>query len=245
MNTAQVIIIGDARTNAAARFETLATMFSLRHSVSIVDLSTLVISHGAEDSFDALTEHALRSVTERRLPATPAVLIGFGLGAAVALSITLRDAHQGDGLVLVGGWLNAPPAMQQLVSQTLEIASHDAALADRSFAQHLVSAQDWRDIPASPVHRDLLALGATLNLGGDALSITNPTLVVGCTFDEFATVDQSQLLYGAIPAARYVEIPTGHDVAQVRPGELFSVIEVFLAEHHDFAPGAVLRRSTP
>jgi len=245
MTTPHVILIGDARTQADARYETLATMFSLRHRVEILDLAALASQRGAADSFEALVDAAHQSVTERRLPATPAVLVGFGLGAAVALSLTLREARPHDALVLVGGWLNAPPSMKQLVTLTREIAEYDSELAARTLAQHLVSAQDWRDIVATEAQLDVLTLGATLNLGGDALGITTPTLVVGCTFDEFATVDQSQLLYGAIPAARYVEIPTGHDVAQVRPGELFSVIEVFLAEHHDFAPGAVLRRSTP
>ena len=245
MSPAQVIIIGDARAQASARYETLATMFSLRHRVDVIDLSELRREQTGALSFDDLATATEHEVTVRRVPGASAVLIGFGIGASLALTLALRDAQRNDLLVLVGGWLNAPPSMRQLVTRVSAIRQHDEKLAEETLSGHLTSAQDWREIPAAPVDWNLLELGAELALGGDALGLTTPTLVVGCSFDEFATADQSQLLYGAIPAARYVELPTGHDVAQSRPGELFSLIEVFVNEHHDYAPGTVFRRSTP
>ena len=148
--------------------------------------------------------------------------------------------------MLVAGWINPPAKMLEMVSlwqATAQLGDGSSRLGARSVELVMKHAENW-EAPSQEANIPLLSavLGAcgAVDLARLLDQIEIPTLVIGCTHDEFATPGQSRLLFGGIENARYVEIDAGHTVLSERPFELINYLERFMGFPSEIPAGSVL-----
>lgn len=196
-----------------------------------------------DDVADAVRRAALVSrvdqVGEVALPA----LVGYSIGAQVAAVFTAENPGAVSSLTLIAGWVESHEKMRDAGALWRALSSFDAAgsgeqlgLSVRSAQLVLASAREWpgavsaaRMQLAAAEIEGLMSLCDVADIVSVAEGITGPVLVIGCSSDEFATVQQSRRLFGAIPDARYAEIDCGHLACIERPAEVAARVESFLA----------------
>lgn len=252
-----VILVTGARGAANSRLEFLTSMLQRRHQVHVVDLAA---STRGDISFDRMvaalvtTAQEVSELCQSRSTAIDAqhgadapAVIGFGLGACVALGAAAASPARFSSLTLVAGWLFAPDKMKAIVREFEELLRIDAARANRVFRLLSVSAASWESstADAGEINAALLRIGAALELHEQAAAAQTPTLIIGAEHDEFATAEQSQLLFGAIENARLAMVSSGHDIIAERPAELLSLLEPFLENPTEFPAGSTIAQARP
>jgi len=177
--------------------------------------------------------------------AVPFDLLGFSLGAAVALKLAAEHPDKVRRLVLLGGFAGSADARLQLEFHLwralIERGDHDtlarlvllsgfspayiSRLDDATVAAtvaEIVATTDW------PGMARQVALDLTLELGAEAGRIRNPTLVIGCTLDHMVPPAHAQALAARIPGATYASLASGHLAPVEQPDELLDLVEPFL-----------------
>jgi 3-oxoadipate enol-lactonase len=175
----------------------------------------------------------------------PFDLVGFSLGAAVAVAVAARAPDLVRSLVLIAGFADSTDSYLKLeFSLWRELIVHNRPALARLFlltglshsflarlseaeieasASSIVAGTNWDGL-ARQIELDL-----TLDVREQVRSITRPTLVVGCTNDCIVPVKHSQLLVATIPGAEYTELATGHLAALEQPEAFATLLETFLA----------------
>ncbi len=199
---------------------------------------------------EAVRELGQRSVTADRSPA----LIGYSIGAQAAAQFAAEHPGSVSSVTLIAGWMESSSKMQA-VRELWRSGTGGASGREEGNrevlvrAAHLVlaSARGWPgelgawELPRATAETEaLLELCDDASLGGIAEEISDPVLIVGGLDDEFATVQQSRLLFGAISDSRYAEIACGHLACIERPAEVFSLVESFIAAPLAHAAGSKL-----
>ncbi|MBC7591073.1 MAG: alpha/beta hydrolase [Salinibacterium sp.] len=190
------------------------------------------------DSLLAVVEAAVDSC------ATPPILVGYSLGAVVASRVASPLA----GLVLIAGWWRPAPKLLAFAEVWSALRAEDSDTVNTVASLALFSAQGWdvaRGLPADSVTDALVALAARADTSASDLTVNAPTLVIGCSHDEVATTRETQLLFGAIPDARYAEVRSGHAVTLERPAELLELITAFAASPTRFPAGSIMTEQAP
>lgn len=179
--------------------------------------------------------------------AAPFHLLGFSLGAAVAVKVAADYPAKLRSLVALGGFLcAADPRLQFLLRLWRDLAGRDreamarlglltclspaylgrfdAAALEQAVAEDLAN-NDWDGLLRQ------IDLDLALDLREDAPRVRAPALVIGCRQDQIVPPAQARALAAAIPGARYAEIDSGHAAALEAPGALLDLIEPFFAQH--------------
>jgi len=166
-----------------------------------------------------------------------AVLVGQGLGGAIALALACRSAERLAGLVLVASGARLPVAAALL--ENADNASTYPAALQALLSGMCTTTTDPRLQQAvsgrlSAVRRTLLVgdLRAceSVDLQAELASIRTPVLVVCGTEDRLTPLRLSEQLAGAIPGAALQTIDgSGHLVALEQPRRLAGLLSVFLA----------------
>lgn len=244
MHRQHVLIIGDALTDATTRYEFLNTMLRRRYEVTVIDLA----ADGADAvTFDALVEtvgeHLNREHGSEVLPA----VIGVGSGATVALQVAAEHPDSLSSLTVVGGWLVAPAKMHAIIRLFEQLTTLDPVAAAEFLHTQMTSSLGWATAahPAPQAVLSVLRATSTVDLTDTASAISTPTLIIGCARDEFASLEQSQQLFGAIANARFTTITSGHNVLAERPAELLSLIDQFIAQPEHYPAGAAIAEARP
>jgi len=176
--------------------------------------------------------------------AVPFDLVGFSLGAAVAIQIAADYPHLVRKVVLLGAFLDGTdarqrmqfglwndlirtdrPAMARLVLLTGFSPPFLSSLGSAGIADavaSIVAGNDWEGM-ARQVDLDL-----TIDVAPAARRIEKPVLVVGCTYDHMVPPAQARDVAAAIPGARYAELPTGHLAALEQPDAFVALLDSFL-----------------
>jgi 3-oxoadipate enol-lactonase len=174
----------------------------------------------------------------------PFDLVGFSLGAAVAVAVAARAPELVRSLVLIAGFadstdsylklefslwcdliVNNRPALARLFLLTGFSYDFLANLSETQIdasASAIINGTNWQGIARQ------VELNLTLDIREQVRTIAQPTLVVGCTHDCIIPVRHPKLLTPMIPDAEYAELATGHLVAAEQPEALASLIEAFL-----------------
>jgi pimeloyl-ACP methyl ester carboxylesterase len=235
-----IVSVGFGEDYFSTTSPVIASMLARTHETIHVDLTAS--SPDLEEMVGRIHE-AVRSLATRGV--RPAIL-GYGLGSCAALMFVARNPGAGRCLALVAGWIRPPAKMLELASlwhMTEQEGAGSARWGVQSVELVMKHAENW-DAPSQTANIPLIAsaLGrcGTVDLAGLLEQVEIPTLVVGCTRDEFATLAQSRLLFGGIENARYVEIDAGHAVLSERPFELLDHLERFMDFPTEFPPGSVL-----
>ena len=221
-------------------FPFIAPMLARRFEVTQVSFESVAQAEAEADldSILAVVEAAVYSCR------TPPVLVGYSLGAVVACRVSAPLA----GLVLVAGWWRPAPKLVAIAEIWAQQRAEDSATLDRVASLALYRAEGWdvaRTLPADSVTDALIELAARADTSATELAIDAPTLVIGCSHDQVATTRETQLLFGAIPDARYTQVRSGHAVTHERPAELLELITSFAAAPTQFPSGAIITEQAP
>ena len=202
-------------------------------------------------------EAQVTAVLDVVLPGREFALVGYSLGAALAISVAAHRPAQVRELVLIAGWMQTDT--QQLLrndvwqslraSGSPEIAKYTVFCA---FGNPFLAARTEAELaPAlagvrqSEFIDQQMDLNRRINVVAEANEIRATTLIVGCTHDQMVPKRHSKALFGAIEDARYTELDSGHAVVFERPAELFQVVEHFLTNPNEYSAGAIIPASRP
>lgn len=172
-------------------------------------------------------------------------LVGFSLGAAIAMRIAADHPDRISHLVLMAGFVRLDPRLKIQFELWRDLIASDRkamarlvlltgfspdALSSWGFegvddaVRETVDTQAWSGM-ARQVEVDL-----TLDVSDAVEKIVAPTLVIGATHDHMVPPAHSRLLAASIKGASYVELPTGHLAPMERPDLTASEIGDFLAK---------------
>lgn len=198
------------------------------------------VDEGGPLTLDQLVEQVLGASGE--VTTEPVDLVGFSLGAVVAVAAAARHPERVRRLVLVAGWARNDDPRKRLGFQLWrrladvdpELYSHFislllftpgflAGLDEDAFAE-------WTGGAAvSEGTLRQIELGLEADIRDELPRIAAPTLVVGCRHDQLVPVEHSRELHEAISGSDYLEIESGHLVPAEAPDELVAAIQKFLA----------------
>jgi pimeloyl-ACP methyl ester carboxylesterase len=249
-----IVLLHGTGASAETDFWALLPMLSFRQRVIALDYcNPNAVEQPDLADFVAQCEAVIRLLSA----AEPVILVGYSLGAAVAVATAAKAPELVAGLVTLGGWV-ATDNEQRLrndlwLSMYDEGHFHDLArflvfsgygapyLAKRSHTEinELVAAAATR-LERVSGWRAQMQLNRQLDISEAAYNTSAPALVVGFRHDKVAPLHHSRLLFGAIEDARYVEVSMGHAGPTERPAELYWLIEQFGREPRALAAGSVL-----
>lgn len=184
------------------------------------------------------------------LPGRRVTLVGFSVGATVALAFA-STSLQLSSLVLVTPVLKASERHRMFASlrSRLQSADPDAIRRLDDFAAHSPAFFDTHESHGLlAVDGDTMAkhhLFVSTDLTDTAANVAAPTLVIGASQDDLAGVEQSRLIFASLPNARYTEIDSGHAVLAERPAEVLALLREFAAHSLRHPPGSVMERARP
>ncbi|GAA3571528.1 alpha/beta fold hydrolase [Nonomuraea rosea] len=167
----------------------------------------------------------------------PSDLVGFSLGAAVAVAVAAERPELVRRLVLIGGWTHAEDSRLLLGLRTwARLAATDpesfAAYGPlMAFSPGFVSRAGTDTLLAGEPPRGTLRqieLDLRVDLRGLLPKVTAPTLVVGSTQDYLIPVEGARALHAALPGSEYAELDSGHVVLHERPAEITALIRDFV-----------------
>lgn len=255
-NDVLVLMHGTAGSTAA-HFGFLLPILAARQRVVAIDWAPPVTGGPLQlEQLERQLAAVLREVGQGRT----VTLLGYSLGAVVALSTAAHHPELVDQLIVVAGWLKTD--LQQLlrndVWQALRASDPDGSQALRAYTvfcafggpflgtRSLPDLQPAMDAMSFDAFGDAqMELNRRIDLCSAAEAIAATTLVVGCTHDQMVPVRHSKAIFGAIEDSRYVEIATGHAAVFERPSELCDVIQTFVDDPNAYPAGAIIPRPTP
>lgn len=165
-------------------------------------------------------------------------LVGYSMGASVALRATTRHPDRVNGLVLVAGFARPDSYLRLALDVWRALLDRDPAVLAKFLlamggGEQLVSGLTDDELtelialtakgvpPGTPDH---VALAKTIDVRDDLPHIDTPTLVVKTTLDRLATPAHSDVLAAGIPGARLAELDCGHSITAERPAQLVHLI---------------------
>lgn len=200
------------------------------------------IDDGAPLSIDMLAAQVVAAAEAAGV--VPFDLVGFSLGAAVAIKVAAEHPDKVRSLVLLAGFARgADPrlklqfrlwralidrdrdALARIVLLTGFSPDFLAGLGDEAIeaaTRDIVIGNNWPGM-ARQVDLDLVA-----DVRSEAQRIAKPTLVIGCTRDHMVPSLHAKALASLISGAAYVELESGHLAPLEAPERLLDLIEVFL-----------------
>lgn len=151
-------------------------------------------------------------------------LVGFSLGAAVALQIAADHPDRVSALVLIAGFAAPDPRLRLQFELWRELIASDRAAMARlvlltGFSPQALSS--WGDEGVGQALRDTIdgqnwpgmarqtEVDLALDVSPAIARISAPTLAIGCSHDHMVPPAHSRALAAAIPGASYAELPTG------------------------------------
>lgn len=170
-------------------------------------------------------------------------LVGFSLGAAVAMQIAADHADRVNGLILIAGFTKPDPRLKLQFELWRDLIESDHAAMARlvlltGFSPDTVSSwgyegvgqamqgilndQNWAGM-ARQVEVDL-----GLDVSDAVAKIRSPSLVIGGCHDHMVPPSHSKALAASIVNASYVELPTGHLAPMERPDLVVREIRGFI-----------------
>lgn len=170
-------------------------------------------------------------------------VVGYSLGAVVALRLAATNAESVRSVASVCGWMTTDARMRltfDLWSRLIEIDPSlfmRYALVDGYTAAALELLEPMADAaatmaattvqPGSLAHLDL---DRRIDIADSVASVTMPCLVVGGLQDRWVDVSHSRQIASVVPRATLVEIDAGHLLPGERAGELAAVLAAHLSK---------------
>lgn len=179
-----------------------------------------------------------KSVVEfmKALRLGPAVVVGFSMGSAVALSLALQYRKRVLGLALIGGG-----AKMRVAESTLELASNPSmflptveAVVENSYSPNVdprvkeLAVQQMAETRPAVLYSDFLACDA-FDAMDHVSKIRVPTLLITGSADRMTPPNRAEYLRDQIEGAQlHLVEGAGHMVMIERPDEVAGLLSEFL-----------------
>lgn len=248
-----LVLVHGTAGSIDGHFGYIFPMMAFRQRVIALDLA-----EPAGDRLDLSQLTAqVRAVIAAEVPDQPVSVLGYSLGAVVAAQMAAEMGTQIANLILVAGWLKTDvhQALRNQVWRALYqvgAASITEYMTFCAFSPAFMNARDLATMTAAagmvqitPFVAKQMDLNARIDIAAAAETITARTLVIGCSQDMMVPKHHSKQLFGAIPDARYTEIPSGHAVVHERAAELFHHIDQFTRAPQTYAAGTIIPAQKP
>lgn len=180
---------------------------------------------------------------------TPAVVMGFSMGGAIAEEYALRHPDAVRGLVLLGGaggdWVD--DGAERDIAEALPIAFAEGMeafweqRARRRYPEELarMSAEErarrrrrWAETSAEGYVYTLYGLMEKRDTCAELARLRRPMLIVHGDREEASIVAAARRLHAVVPGSRYAVVPDAKHFAQCdNPAALNRLLADFLAEH--------------
>jgi len=221
--------------------------YAARHTVLLPDLSgsAVVEDDGGELTVEqlagqvaAVIEHVVRTHPELRAPAD---VLGFSMGATVALGLAALRPDLVRRLIPVAGW---PDAEDEYLRNMMAVWArlYDDSEAFARYAMLTAFSPEYLNgighdgvegtagfMQPFPGTLRQIAYNIALDLKPLLPRITAPTLIIGCTVDRTVPVANARRLHALLPHSSYREFPTGHIVLAERAEEFMQTVLEFFA----------------
>ncbi|WP_030195817.1 alpha/beta fold hydrolase [Streptomyces sp. NRRL S-87] len=218
----------------------LIDAFADRHTVVLPELSG---SQTAEDDGGALTVDLIAGQVEAVIEDAglgPADVMGFSLGAPLAVAVAARRPDLVRRLVAVAGWSHPDDEyLRNMMTVWLQIADNPEAFGryatltafSRGYLQGIGrEAVELNTTFMRPTPGVLRQIDLNLRLDvRDLLPLVRAeTLVIGCAQDATIPVANHRELHAGIRGSEYAEFDTGHIVVFEQAEEFTKVVRDFL-----------------
>lgn len=169
-----------------------------------------------------------------RLPG--AVLVGFSMGSAIALSLALqyRKRVLGLGLIGAGAKMRVAPAMLELASNFSTFQSTVETVIENSYSSDVdprvkeLAIQQMAETRQAVLYGDFLACDE-FNVMERVSKIHVPTLIISGSADRMTPPNRSEYLHDQIGGAQlHIVDGAGHMVMIERPDEVAALLVEFL-----------------
>lgn len=250
---APVLLIHGSGGTALRHFGSLYPMFANRRRVIALDYGSETADESIPLTLETLVAK-VRAVLDETIGSVPVDVVGYSLGAAVAIRLAATESPRVRTLTTVAGWLRTDEQQRLRNAVWRHLYDVDAAsLAQFSVlnaygAPYLAkltpseSAGLVRRSSPGPDRRRQMSLNAELDVLETATRVKAPTLVIGAVHDQIAPLHHSRQILGAVPDARLATVSAGHAVLTERPAEVFQLIDEFMLDPAASRPGTVLPR---
>ena len=229
-------------TGAGAQmWEPLLPALAEQHTVIVPDLSgSAAVDDDGDLTVEQLADQVVGVIEDSGVGR--AHVLGFSLGAPVALAVAATRADLVDRLMAVAGWVHSDGDEYLRLMMTTwralgEVSSTDfgrfATLTAfsrdhlQSIGRDAVEGNTTYMQPTPGTNRQI-DLGLRVDIRHLLPRITTTTLVVGCGRDATVPVENSRALHAALPDSSYAELDTGHVAVFERPGEFTELVTGFL-----------------
>ena len=194
-----------------------------------------------DDGADAITLSGQISAMEEILVAlgnTPVVLVGHGLGGAIASHVARRHPHLVSHLVVIGfgvlddpaGWWESQRLLTKDPDAYLDAALHAPTLSPALYAK-------MERVLRSTAYQRFLTAPEVADLGNAFDELTVPTLFVGGESDDIVPRWALETAVEQVPNSRLEWVArASHLVHMERSQELLSVVRSFVASTSPIAP---------
>ncbi|MGI8392741.1 alpha/beta fold hydrolase [Leucobacter sp. W1038] len=250
---ATIVLVHGTGSTIEKNFWALFPMLAFQYRVVGINLSQP--ASDASLSVDDYVEQ-VHSVIEETSPGQKVVLVGYSLGAVIAIAAAARYPRLVDQLVSIAGWMKTDRHQAQrldlydrLVESAPDLVPSFTQFA--SYSSSYISGRTQNEYEellersgsVNPYPQPLIQLLRSIDIEQEACVVDVPTLVIGCSHDQMVQVGRSREIFGAIKNSRYAEVPAGHAVVHERPAELFALIDQFIERPDEYAPGSVYSRT--
>ncbi|WP_329622217.1 alpha/beta hydrolase [Streptomyces sp. NBC_01255] len=239
---ALLLVHGTGSGGAAVNWGRTAPRFTGDRTVVTLDLS------GADRTVDdggPLTVEALAAQVIAVIEAAgtgPVDLLGFSMGSPISATVAALRPDLVNKLVLVAGWAytDGDEYLRNLFTLWQRLGTYDPAGFGRSvtmtgFSRGFLNGIGREgvealipNLPPTPGTLRHVALDLEVDIRELLPRITAETLVVGCTQDATAPVENSRALHAAIGGSSYAEIDAGHVVFFEKEDEFVRTVTDFL-----------------
>jgi pimeloyl-ACP methyl ester carboxylesterase len=218
----------------AGDFRRLLDLLAPSHSAIAIDLP----GHGRSPGLDALSSiEAYAEVLERFVVSIPRrryVLVGWSMGALVALAASRHGPHGADGMVLMscapwGTIDDAALAPVRDVVRGRRPQIFDQSLFSPSTALDVMREAWMEQVKTDPrVLAGDLALAQRFDLDRHLGTLARPTLVVHGADDRIMPVARAEELARTIPASRFEVVERAGHIPQLeQPERIYEILTSF------------------
>lgn len=238
----QIVLIPGTESAGAKAFRGLRPLLERDYTVHVFDYTSasgLEATEQVDHYVDQIRSQLVESSCEH-----PVHVLGYSLGAHVALHYAARFGEAVESLTLISGWLSPSPYQSERHDLWMDLYDGDPAMAGRlshvlqyspSYLRHLSLLQTpvamEPGVPGEEIRRRVM-VNREVDSTAAANEVSVPTLIIHGTEDLKVPSSAAYELSGQICDARLAFVVGGHALLSEKLGEVYG-------HFHDFLKGGI------